>query len=104
MENDGVNLTADIPDTFLFHFAALVLTLAMPPLRTVQEAIDGAEDEDEDDNRWFDRFLSRNDIAIRVITNKAQQPPAGYCGIILNFFQLASVGGTLNYGTVWKIR
>jgi len=34
---------------------------------------------------WFSRFLSRNDIAIRVVTNKAQQPPTEYCEIILKF-------------------
>ena len=45
MENDGVDFTVDIPDTFLFRFAALVLT------PTVQEATaDGGEQHpDEDD-------------------------------------------------------
>lgn len=34
---------------------------------------------------WFGKFLSRNEIAIRVVTNKAQQPPEEYCDIIVNF-------------------
>jgi hypothetical protein len=34
---------------------------------------------------WFGKFLSRNEIAIRVVTNKAQQPPKEYCDIIINF-------------------
>jgi hypothetical protein len=33
---------------------------------------------------WFGKFLSRNEIAIRVVTNKAQQPPEQYCHIIVN--------------------
>ena len=45
MENDGVDFTVDIPDAFLFHFAALVLT------PTVQEATADAGEQhlDEDD-------------------------------------------------------
>ena len=44
MENDGVDFTVDIPDTFLFRFAALVLT------PTVQEATaDGGEQHPDED-------------------------------------------------------
>ena len=47
MENDGVDFTVGIPDTFLFHFAALVLT------PTVQEATaDGGEQQDV----WVSHF------------------------------------------------
>ena len=34
---------------------------------------------------WFNRFLSRNEIAIRIVTNKAQQPPKEYCSAIIGF-------------------
>ena len=34
---------------------------------------------------WFNRFLSRNEIAIRIVTNKAQQPPKEYCIAIIGF-------------------
>jgi len=56
MENDGVGFTVDIPDAFLFHFAALVLT------PTVQEATaDGGEqhplDEDEDEDNNIDLVI-----------------------------------------------
>ena len=50
---------------------------------------------------WFNRFLSRNEISIRVVTNKAQQTPTEYCAMIASF--LCSIGGTLSCGTVWKI-
>jgi len=47
MENDGVDFTMGIPDAFLFHFAALVLT------PTVQEATaDGGEQQDV----WVSHF------------------------------------------------
>ena len=36
-------------------------------------------------NGWFNRFLSRNEISIRIITNKAQQTPTEYCAIIFSF-------------------
>jgi len=31
---------------------------------------------------WFSRFLHRNDIALRVITNQAQETPAQHCEMI----------------------
>jgi len=34
---------------------------------------------------WFNRFLSRNEISIRVVTNKAQQTPIEYCTMIVSF-------------------
>jgi len=34
---------------------------------------------------WFNRFLSRNQISIRVVMNKAQQIPIEYCAMIVSF-------------------
>ena len=34
---------------------------------------------------WFSRFLHRNDIALRIITNQAQETPAHHCEMIMNF-------------------
>jgi hypothetical protein len=34
---------------------------------------------------WFGKFLSRNQIAIRVVTNKAQQPPTEYTDLLIHF-------------------
>ena len=35
-------------------------------------------------NGWFNRFLSRNEISIRIVTNKAQQTLTEYCAIIIS--------------------
>ena len=34
---------------------------------------------------WFGRFLSRNEITLRITTNKAQQTPTEYLMVIINF-------------------
>ena len=36
-------------------------------------------------NGWFNQLLSRNEISIRVVTNKAQQTPTEYCAMIVSF-------------------
>jgi len=33
---------------------------------------------------WFSRFLHRNDITLRIITNQAQETPAQHCEMIIN--------------------
>ena len=34
---------------------------------------------------WFNRFLVRNEITLRIITHQAQEPPAEYLAMIINF-------------------
>jgi hypothetical protein len=34
---------------------------------------------------WFSRFLHRNDITLRIITNHAQETPPQHCEMIINF-------------------
>jgi hypothetical protein len=34
---------------------------------------------------WFSRFLHRNNITLRIITNQAQETPAQHCEMIINF-------------------
>jgi len=34
---------------------------------------------------WFNLFFSRNEISIRIATNKAQQIPIEYCAMIVSF-------------------
>jgi hypothetical protein len=36
-------------------------------------------------NGWFSRFLARNEITMRVLTNKAQEAPEEYFEVIINF-------------------
>jgi len=36
-------------------------------------------------NGWFSRFLHRNDITLRIITNQASETPSQHCEIIINF-------------------
>ena len=35
-------------------------------------------------NGCFNRFLSRNEISIRIVTSEAQQTPTEYCAIIIS--------------------
>ena len=49
-------------------------------------------------NGWFNRFLSRSEISIRIVTNKAQQTPTEYCAIIFSLFQSAELSTARWYG------
>ena len=50
-------------------------------------------------NGWFtNRFLSRNEISIRIVTNKAQQTLTEYCAIIFSFLCFNRLNSRLRDG------
>jgi hypothetical protein len=53
---------------------------------------------------WFNRFLSRNEIVIRVLTNKAQQAPEEYFQVIANFLCFNRRNSQLRDGTEDMVR
>jgi len=56
---------------------------------------------------WFSRFLHRNDITLRIITNQAQETPAQHCEMIINFLCFNRRNSQLRDGredTVYAVR
>ena len=53
---------------------------------------------------WFGKFLRRNHIALRFITNKAQETPQGYSDLIINFLCFNRRNSQLRVGTEDSVR